>query len=78
MEDIKELKFEEALEKLETIVDELEEGSVDLEESLELFENGVKLARMCREKLTKAEEKVKILMEEEGELEVEEFEPDEK
>ncbi len=58
---MKELKFEQALCKLENIVKEMEEGSVSLDESMELFEEGVKLAKFCSVKLREVEKKVEIL-----------------
>ena len=54
--------FESALGELETIVKQLEEGDLDLEESLKLFEKGVKLSRECRERLAKAERRIEILL----------------
>ena len=54
-------KFEEALNKLEKIVSELEEGDLPLEESLKLFEEGIRLSRFCNQKLDEAEKKVEIL-----------------
>ena len=56
-----ELKFEKSLEKLEKIVGELETGSVDLEDALKKYEEGVKLSRSCQEKLTQAEKKIEVL-----------------
>lgn len=53
--------FEEALKRLETIVGELEKDSVDLETSLKLFEEGVKLSRTCAAKLEEAEKKIEML-----------------
>jgi exodeoxyribonuclease VII small subunit len=57
-----EKKFEAALERLETIVAELESGELGLEQSLKLFEEGVKLARICNVRLEEAERKVEILL----------------
>ncbi|MBI1864220.1 MAG: exodeoxyribonuclease VII small subunit [Nitrospirae bacterium] len=54
-------KFEQALKRLEQIVDSLEGGALSLEESLKVFEEGVKLARLCARKLEEAERKVEIL-----------------
>ena len=62
------INFEEALQKLETIVDDLESGELSLENSLKSFEKGIKLARQCQEKLSKAELQVQKLIEEDGEL----------
>ena len=58
---MKELKFEQALNKLENMVKEMEDGSVSLDKSLELFEEGVKLAKFCSVKLREVEKKVEIL-----------------
>jgi exodeoxyribonuclease VII small subunit len=57
-----EKKFEVALARLEEIVTELESGELGLEQSLRLFEEGVKLARVCNARLEEAERKVEILM----------------
>jgi exodeoxyribonuclease VII small subunit len=55
-------KFEEALQKLEAIVAQMEEGDLPLEETLKAFEEGVRLARFCASKLDEAERKVEKLM----------------
>jgi exodeoxyribonuclease VII small subunit len=55
-------KFEDALQKLEAIVTQMEEGDLPLEETLKAFEEGVKLARFCANKLDEAERKVEKLM----------------
>lgn len=55
-------KFEEALQKLEAIVTQMEEGDLPLEETLKAFEEGVRLARFCTSKLDEAERKVEKLM----------------
>jgi exodeoxyribonuclease VII small subunit len=55
-------KFEEALQKLEAIVTQMEEGDLPLEETLKAFEEGVRLARYCASKLDEAERKVEKLM----------------
>ena len=62
------INFEEALQKLETIVEDLESGELSLENSLKSFEKGIKLARQCQEKLSKAQLQVQKLIEEDGEL----------
>lgn len=56
--------FEESLNDLERIVKQLEDGDLPLEESLKLFEEGVKLSRECRERLTNAERRIEVLMRE--------------
>jgi exodeoxyribonuclease VII small subunit len=55
-------RFEDALNKLEKIVSKLEEGDIPLEESLKLFEEGIRLSRFCSQKLDEAEKKVEILL----------------
>ena len=59
----RELTFEEAFARLEQIVRRLESGEVKLEESLLLFEEGVKLARICSSRLDAAEGKIQRLLE---------------
>ncbi len=53
--------FEAALEELETLVTTMEEGDMSLEESLKAFERGVALTRQCRDTLTQAEQRIRIL-----------------
>ncbi len=60
-------RFEDALGELETIVKTLEAGDQRLEDSLSQFERGVALARFCQQNLADAEQKVKVLLEEDGE-----------
>ncbi len=54
--------FESSLDELEQIVKRLEEGDMALEESLEMFERGVRLSRDCRERLTNAERRIEVLI----------------
>jgi exodeoxyribonuclease VII small subunit len=61
-----EQKFEQAMERLEQIVESLEGGDLNLEESLKIFEEGMKLIRFCSKKLDEAEQKVTLLMKESG------------
>lgn len=68
-------KFEECLQRLEKIVDELEKGEVPLERALQLFEEGVDMTRSCRRELDEAEGKVEILLKRNGKLQPEPFEP---
>ncbi len=56
------MEFEKKLGRLEEIVQKMEKGDMALEESLKLFEEGVKLSRECQGQLTKAEAKVKQLV----------------
>ena len=57
-----EKSFEKSLADLEQIVGKLENGDLPLEESLELFEKGIKLSRECRTRLANAERRIEILM----------------
>jgi exodeoxyribonuclease VII small subunit len=57
-----EKKFEAALTRLEAIVKELEIGDLPLEQSLKLFEEGIKLSRICHKRLEDAERRVEILL----------------
>lgn len=66
---MKKKTFEEALEKLEQITKELEEGELSLEESLKYFDEGVKLAELCNGKLNDAQKKVEILLKKSDKLE---------
>lgn len=59
--------FESSLENLESIVDQMEQGELSLEESLKAFEQGIKLTRECQSALLKAEQKVQMLIEEDDE-----------
>jgi exodeoxyribonuclease VII small subunit len=68
------LTFEKALADLEQIVAKLEKGGISLNESLALFEKGVKMARFLRGELDKAERKVEILLKDDkGNLKAEDF-----
>ena len=66
------MKFEKALKRLEAIVDQLEDGQIDLEKSLQLFEEGIGLARFCAGKLQEAEQKIELLSREHEDLFAEE------
>ena len=57
-----EKSFESSLKELEEIVGRLEEGDLPLEQSLELFEQGIRLSRDCQKRLDEAERKVEILL----------------
>jgi exodeoxyribonuclease VII small subunit len=60
---MKEIKFEEALNKLEEIVDKLEVGDISLDDSLKVFEEGNDLVKLCLKKLNEAEQKIKSISE---------------
>ena len=65
--------FEDSMKKLETIVTELENGNLNLDESVKKFEEGMKIAKQCNNILEDAEKKITILLEEDGELKEEKF-----
>ncbi len=54
--------YEEALTRLKTVVEQLERGSLGLEESLKLFEEGMHLSQVCDRKLTEVEARVRVLV----------------
>jgi exodeoxyribonuclease VII small subunit len=56
------MDFEKKLNRLEEIVEKMETGELALEDSLKLFEEGIKLSRDCNTQLTEAEQKVKLLL----------------
>ncbi|WP_339338634.1 exodeoxyribonuclease VII small subunit [uncultured Oceanicoccus sp.] len=64
----KSVDFEEALDQLEELVEDMENGDLTLEESLKAFEQGIKLTRECQTALSQAEQKVQMLVEENGKL----------
>ncbi len=66
--------FEQSITELEKIVERLENGDVTLDESLELFEEGIKLSKSCQKMLDSAEKKVSVLMaNDDGEMIKEDF-----
>ena len=68
----KEKTFEQAMKRLEEIVDQLEEGELPLEKSLKLFEEGINLSKFLTQKLAKAEVKVqKLIKTQEGKYKTE-------
>lgn len=73
-EEKKEIEFEQALKKLETLVESLENGELSLEQALKHYEEGVRMADICSKRLTEAEKKVEILMKTGGKLKAAPFE----
>jgi exodeoxyribonuclease VII small subunit len=69
----KTLDFEASLEELEQLVSKMEAGDLSLEASLKAFEDGIKLTRDCQKALSKAEQKVQLLLEKNGEILSEDF-----
>lgn len=71
-----ELKFEEAIKKLEEIAKELETGELGLDESVKKFEEGMELSKICTKMLNEAEKKINILINDGEELREENFIPE--
>ena len=68
--------LEQSLEQLEALVDSLERGDLSLEDSLKAFEAGIRLTRQCQETLAAAEQKVQLLIEQNGVLKAQPFDND--
>ena len=66
MTDEKELTFEEALDRLESIINKMEEGEVPLEKAMEYYAEGSKLSKLCHDKLQNADKQLKEMMNEDG------------
>jgi exodeoxyribonuclease VII small subunit len=71
---IENLSFEESLSELETIVQNLEQGALSLEDSMMLFERGLNLSKASQDKLKNAEQKIQILLTKNGRTQLENFE----
>jgi len=67
--DKQDFNFESALKNLEQLVSSMENGELSLEDSLKAFEKGIKLTRECQTALKEAEQKIQILINEEGDIE---------
>lgn len=72
----KSFNFEKSLQELEKLVETMEGGDISLEDSLKYFERGVSLTHACQQALEEAEQKVKILMEKDGQTSLKEFNQD--
>lgn len=73
----KTVDFEKSLERLETIVEEMEGGGLSLEQMIKHFEEGSKLVTLCSAKLTEVEQKIEKLVKKGGALATEPFKPEE-
>jgi len=73
----KKINFEQSLEELEALVEQMEEGELSLEDSLKAFEQGIKLTRSCQQALKEAEQKVQLLLGDDEELIVKDFDTEE-
>ena len=65
---MQDLSFEESLEKLEEIVNKLENGDVPLDDAIEEFKNAMDLVKICNDKLNAAEESIAKIVQDNGEL----------
>lgn len=74
---MEEIKFEDAIKKLEDIAKELESGNLDLDESVDKFEEGMKLSKVCNKMLNEAEKKINLLIDNGDEIVEENFIPEE-
>lgn len=70
------LTFEEAMQRLEHVVEQLESGEVPLETAIELFQEGMILSKYCGKKLDEVEQKIEILLEENGDMVRKPFAPE--
>ncbi|MBP1989036.1 exodeoxyribonuclease VII small subunit [Paenibacillus eucommiae] len=70
-----EVNFEQAIEQLETIVAQLENGDVPLEKAIELYQEGVRLSHLCGQKLEQVEKKIELLVEGEAGITRKPFQP---
>ena len=68
------MNFEENIEKLEKIVQELENGNLNLDDSIKKFEEGMNISKKCNEILEEAEKKITILIKKDDKIEEEDFE----
>ncbi|UHA72884.1 exodeoxyribonuclease VII small subunit [Paenibacillus sp. 481] len=72
-----EFTFEQAIDKLEQIVAQLESGDAPLEEAIDLFQQGMELSKLCSQKLEQVERKIEMLTEQNGELKRQPFQAEE-
>ena len=70
---MKEISFEEAMGQLQDVVQELEKGTLNLDESVKKFEEGVKLSKQCNEMLENAEKKINLLIKKDDQIVEEQF-----
>ena len=63
----KDMPFEKALEELEKLVDDMEQGELPLDDMIKAFERGTMLSKLCRKKLSNLEKKIEVLVKDNGE-----------
>lgn len=69
----KDFSFEKGIERLENIVHTLEKGEIEIDKALELFEEGIGLTKNCNNKLEAIENKITILIQEDGNMKEQKF-----
>ena len=77
MSEKKELNFEELIEKLEYITNKLEKEKLSLDDSVKLFEEGMRISKECNTKLEDAEKRITVLINDNDEIKEENFSPEE-
>ena len=77
MSEKKELNFEELIEKLEEITNKLEKEQLSLDDSVKLFEEGMRISKECNTKLEDAEKRITVLINDNDEIKEENFSPEE-
>lgn len=78
MSEKKDLNFEKLMEKLEEITNKLEKEQLSLDDSVKLFEEGMKISKECNTKLEDAEKRITILINDKDEIKEENFNPEDK
>ena len=77
MSEKKELNFEELIEKLEDITNKLEKEQLSLDDSVKLYEEGMRISKECNTKLEDAEKRITVLINDNDEIKEENFSPEE-
>lgn len=77
MSEKEELSFEEAMQQLEKVVEQLEQGDVPLEKAIAMFQEGMELSKKCHDKLMKVEKQMDQILHVDGEIEPLQFREDE-
>jgi len=72
----KAVDFEQSLNALEALVNKMEQGDLTLEQSLQAFSTGIQLTRECQTRLAEAEQQVTLLQEQQGQIQLSDFDVD--
>jgi len=65
-QELQNLSFDEGMKQLEAVVEQLESGDIPLEKAILLFQQGIQLSKLCGDKLNQVEQKIEMLLEENG------------